>query len=100
LLLTAAVFAAPYISLPLSLWVYTADARALLLLALPLVMVLNAIIITAFGNSMGKKLFGIHAVNVQENRPFTFAENVGREMRVWGRGMALGIPIVNFFTMI
>jgi hypothetical protein len=79
---------------------YTADNRLLMLFALPFVMVLNAIIITMFGNSLGKKIFGIHAVNVQAHQPFTFAENIAREFRVWGRGMALGIPILNFFTMI
>lgn len=99
-LLTSSLLISPYVSLPLSLYLYTTDNRLLLLFLLPIVMVLNAIIITMFGNSLGKKIFGIQAVNVQAHEPFTFQENLAREFRVWGRGMALGIPILNFFTMI
>lgn len=99
-LITSTLLISPYVSLPFSLYVYTADNRLLMLFALPFVMVLNAIIITMFGNSLGKKIFGIHAVNVQAHERFTFQENLARELRVWGRGMALGIPILNFFTMI
>ncbi|TIO30411.1 RDD family protein [Mesorhizobium sp.] len=99
-LITSSLLISPYVSVPLSFTLYTADTRALMVFALPFVMVLNAIIITIFGNSMGKKIFGIHAINVQAHQRFTFVENVARELRVWGRGMALGIPILNFFTMI
>lgn len=99
-LLTIAFVATPYVSPELFLAMYTADPRALLFFALPIVLVLNGVIITVFGNSPGKKLFGIHAINVQADRPFTLSENVARELRVWVRGLALGIPFVNFFTMI
>ena len=100
LILILSIVVSPYISPSLYLALYTSDERALVLVALPFVMVVNAIIITIFGNSLGKKIFGIHAVNVQADRPFTFMENIARELRVWARGLALGIPIVNFFTMI
>lgn len=99
-LITSTLLISSYVSLPFSLYIYTADNRLLTLFALPFVMVLNAIIITVFGNSLGKKIFGIHAVNVQSHNRFSFQENLARELRVWGRGMALGIPILNFFTMI
>lgn len=99
-LLTTAFIGSSYLSPKLYLTIYTADPRALLFFALPVVMVLNGVIITVFGNSPGKKLFGIHAVNVQADRPFTLTENVTRELRVWVRGLALGIPFVNLFTMI
>ncbi|CAI2934993.1 RDD family protein [Aminobacter niigataensis] len=99
-LISSILLISPYVSLPFSLYMYTADNRLLMLFALPFVMVLNAIIITMFGNSLGKKIFGIHAVNVQSHKRFSFQENLARELRVWGRGMALGIPILNFFTMI
>jgi hypothetical protein len=100
LILTAAMLVSPYIDQRFFLTIYTADEKVLMLFALPFIMVLNAIIITVFGNSMGKKLFGIHAMSVQADRPFTLMENLSREMSVWARGLALGIPFVNFFTMI
>lgn len=99
-LLTTAFIASSHLSPKLFLVIYTADPRALLFFTLPVVMVLNAIIITVFGNSPGKKLFGIQVVNVQADRPFTLSENIARELRVWIRGLALGIPLVNLFTMI
>lgn len=100
LLLTATFVAASYLSPKFYLAIYTADPRALLLIALPAVLVFNAVVITVFGNSPGKKLFGIHTVNIQVERPFTLTENVVREMRVWIRGLAFGIPLINLFTMI
>jgi hypothetical protein len=90
----------PYVNLPFSLYIYSADSRLLMLCALPFVMVLNAIIITIFGNSLGKKIFGIHVVNVRSHNRLSFQGNLARELRVWVQGMALGIPFLNFFTMI
>lgn len=99
-LLTIAFIGSSYMSPKLYLSIYVADPRALLFFMLPVVMVFNGIIIAVFGNSPGKKLFGIRAVNVQADRSFTLTENIARELRVWMRGLALGIPFVNFFTMI
>lgn len=98
--LTVAFVAASYLSPKFYLVIYTADPRALLLIALPAVLILNAVVITVFGNSAGKKLFGIHTVNSQVDRPFTLTENIARELRVWIRGLAFGIPLINLITMI
>ncbi|ETA72673.1 MULTISPECIES: RDD family protein [Mesorhizobium] len=76
------------------------DARALFLVFLPAAHLINAIIITVFGNSIGKALFAIKAVPVEAGRSFSVTENVSREFRVWVSGIAFGIPLVCLATMI
>lgn len=100
ILMTAAFLVLPYVSPALYLQAYAADARVLFLLALPFAHIVNVIIITLFGNSLGKAIFAIKAMPLDGRAKFTFRENLGREFRVWTEGLALGIPIVNFFTMV
>lgn len=89
-----------YVSVPLYLQAYAADARILFILSLPFAHLLNAVLISVFGNSMGKALFAIKAVPTDGRDKFGFGANVARELRVWTEGLALGIPFVGFFTMI
>ncbi|WP_109369336.1 RDD family protein [Ochrobactrum soli] len=100
ILISAAIIISAYVSMPIFVKIYSTDARVLTLISLPFVMILNAIIITIFGNSIGKKIFGIHVVNLRSNKPFTLVENIARELRVWVKGMALGLPFISFFTLI
>ncbi len=76
------------------------NSNLLCLLFLPFAVFLNACIISIFGNSLGKALFGIKALPIQAGKSFSFLENVRREFSVWANGILLGIPVINFFTMI
>jgi hypothetical protein len=75
-------------------------APAMALLLLPLAVLTNAIIITLFGNSLGKAIFAIRAEPNDPDRHFGWGGNIVREFRVWLQGMALYIPLLSFFTMI
>lgn len=103
--ISTAIMAAVFLVLPsvspaLYLQAYAADARMLFLLTLPFAHIVNAIIITLFGNSLGKAVFAIKAVPIDGREKFTFWETLGREFRVYTEGLALGLPIVNLFTMV
>ncbi|RUW85005.1 RDD family protein [Mesorhizobium sp. M1E.F.Ca.ET.063.01.1.1] len=76
------------------------DSRGLFLIFLPAAHIANAVLISLFGNSMGKALFGIKAVPIQTATRFSFSENLGRELRVWTSGLAFGIPLICLATMI
>jgi len=77
------------------------DASTRLLPLLPLAIISNAIIITLFGNSLGKAIFAIRAEPIEFSfARFGWGANLMRECRVWIQGMALGIPLVSFFTMV
>ena len=60
---------------------------------------LNALVLTAFGNSPGKALFGLRAVPLDGAGRFGFAGHAAREFRVWVFGAGIGIPVVALVTM-
>ncbi|WP_210257154.1 RDD family protein [Devosia sp. MC1541] len=97
---TGITLALPSISIPLSLQWYMADSRAVFFLMLPLIMIINGLIISIFGNSLGKALFGIKALPVSGAPKFSVGDTVVRELTVWGKGLCLGIPILCLFTMV
>lgn len=99
-LLTGFYWVLPAVNLQLYLQLYFVDIRALVVLAMPVTLLVNAIIITLTGNSLGKAIFGIRAEPVDGRARFGFGGNLMREVRVWAQGLALGIPVLNFFTMI
>lgn len=73
----------------------------LFFLLLPFALLLNAVIVTVAGNSLGKALFGIKAVPLEVGRStLTFKENILRELGVWCKGLALGIPLLSVVTMV
>jgi hypothetical protein len=80
--------------------IHLANPIAILIWLLPLAFLTNAIIITLFGNSLGKALFAIRAEPNDPDRHFGWGGNIVREFRVWFQGMALYIPLLSFFTMI
>ena len=59
----------------------------------------NAAIISIFGNSLGKVIFGLRAAPALEAGDFGFTWVFRREMRVWFFGAAVGLPIIALFTM-
>ncbi|WP_439603128.1 RDD family protein [Devosia sp.] len=99
-LLTGLYWALPWISPQLLLQLSFVDTRVLVVLLLPVAFFLNSIVITLFGNSLGKAIFDIRAEPIDGRPRFGLAGNLKRELIVWVRGWALGIPLANFFTMI
>lgn len=101
LLLPTALYLGLRLASPqLSAKILSLDAPAMGLLLLPLAFLANAIIITLFGNSLGKALFAIRAEPNDPDRHFGWGSNIVREFRVWFQGMALYIPLLSLFTMI
>lgn len=62
-------------------------------LLLPAAMLLDAIVLTVFGNSLAKFLMGIRAETIRHER-FDFGTALNRNFQVWLKGVGLGIPIV------
>jgi uncharacterized RDD family membrane protein YckC len=69
------------------------------ILMLPLALVLDAILATLFGNTLGKVMLGLKVRNAGGER-LNFSHYVRRNFGVWTRGLGLGIPIVNMVVMI
>jgi len=99
-LLTGIYWVLPWVNPKLYLQVYFVDPRAMVFLLLPVVVVINAVIITLTGNSLGKAIFAIRAEPVDGRPRFGLGGNLKREFRVWAQGLGLGIPLVNIFTMV
>ncbi len=70
------------------------------LILLPVAMIQNGLVITMFGNSLGKALFGLRAVPIGGRRRFGLIGNIERELRVWFGGYGIGIPLFTFIAMI
>lgn len=66
---------------------------------LPLAMLLDAAVFSVAGNTPGKFLLGLSVVTVKFERP-DFATYLKRNMNVYIQGLALGIPLINLFTMV
>ena len=77
-------------------WIDTVNEGVFGLICLPLVMLLTAFSMTAFGTTLGKALFGIRVRNLTQNGPLRF--HLMRELQVWVQAMALGIPLFALFT--
>lgn len=97
---TGITLALPYVNMAWALQWYYVDARVLFLLLLPVTHLVNGIIVTLFGNSAGRAIFGIKAMPLDGRPKMSLDENIRREFSVWSQGLAFGIPIVNFFTMV
>ncbi|WP_055045763.1 RDD family protein [Devosia sp. A16] len=100
LLVTGLYLVLPSISPQLALDLYNAQPGAVALLLLPLALFINAGIITLCGNSLGKAIFAIRAEPIDGRQRFGFGGTLKREFTVWLRGLALGIPVFNLFTMV
>ena len=74
---------------------------ALLLLSvfsLPAVFFLDALVFAVAGNTPGKALLGLKVVTT-DGKPLSFDQYMRRNLSVWLRGYALGLPLVFLFTM-
>ncbi len=99
-LLTIIYWVLPSVNPKLYLQIYFVDPRAMFLILLPFAHFINAVIITLTGNSLGKAIFAAKAEPIDGRDRFGFGGNLAREFRVWTQGLALGIPILNLFTMV
>lgn len=80
-------------------WLETPQAdAAFTLFCLPVALILDAVVHTLFGNTPGKALVGIR-VTSQFGYPLDFFEYAKRNLGMWVKGLAFGLPIVILFTM-
>ena len=74
------------------------SAGALGLLMTPLALFAEALIFGLFGTTIGKLLMGVRVTLLGGARP-TYLQYLGRVLRVYWSGLALGIPLFALFTM-
>lgn len=67
------------------------------LVILPFVLALDAIILSAFGNSIGRKMIGIRVETINRQK-LDLGKSFDRAFRVWLFGFAIGFPIICLFT--
>lgn len=75
----------------------TWDGRLLTVLLLPLTIPISALVISAFGTSIGLMIAGLR-IETASGKNIPFATNLKREFRTY-LAMGLGIPIVGLFTL-
>lgn len=73
------------------------SGRLLGLMILPVVFAVDAIILSMFGNTLGRALIGIRVETLDRSR-LDILTAIGRGLRVWCFGCAFGIPIATLFT--
>jgi uncharacterized RDD family membrane protein YckC len=64
------------------------------LLILPFVMIIDAVIISKFGSSLGKAIAGLRVADIDHEK-LTLETSLRRNMQVYLKGLALGIPLLN-----
>lgn len=65
---------------------------------LPLVMVIDAAVYSAFGNTLGKWIAGVKVLDLKgEKVPFSIY--LKRNFRVWWSGIGTGFPLITLFTL-
>lgn len=68
------------------------------ILCLPFALIIDAVIYRLIGNTPGKALLGLK-VGLLDASPLSFGQYLGRNFSIWLKGLALGFPLINFFTM-
>lgn len=68
------------------------------ILCLPFALILDAAIYRLIGNTPGKALLGLK-VGLLDSSPLSFGQYLGRNFAIWVKGLALGFPLINLFTM-
>lgn len=68
-----------------------------LLFMLPFTVLMEAIIIALFGNTLGKAILKTRIINA-EGEKLSFTEALKRSLFIYFYGYALGFPIINFIT--
>jgi len=70
-----------------------------IVLTVSIAALVGGLVVGVSGSSLGKAIFGIKVVD-RNMHAIGIRRGLNREMHVWFRGMALGIPIVAIFTML
>ena len=68
------------------------------ILCLPIAMMLDAIVYQVAGNTPGKAFLGL-TVGTIHAKSLGFSQYLTRNFSVWSTGLALGLPLINLFTM-
>lgn len=68
------------------------------ILCLPFALILDAAIYRLLGNTPGKAFLGLK-VGLLDASPLSFGQYLGRNFAIWAKGVALGFPFINLFTM-
>jgi uncharacterized RDD family membrane protein YckC len=80
-------------------WINKSSSSQLFsILCLPIALCLDAIVYSIFSNTPGKALLGIN-VETANGKPLSFLQYLSRNLSMWARGFAFGIPFINLFTM-
>jgi uncharacterized RDD family membrane protein YckC len=80
-------------------WLYEPGASPLFnLLCLPIALILDALLYKIVGNTPGKALLGLK-VGTLDGKSLSLAQYLTRNFSMWLSGFALGIPLINLFTM-
>ena len=69
------------------------------ILCLPGALIMDAAIYRLIGNTPGKALLGLK-VGLLDASTLSFGQYLGRNFLIWVKGLALGVPLVNLFTMV
>lgn len=68
------------------------------IICLPIALVFDALLYRALGNTPGKALLGLKVQTVDRKR-LSFVQYLDRNVSIWVRGLALGLPPINLITM-
>jgi uncharacterized RDD family membrane protein YckC len=68
------------------------------ILSVLLLIPIEAFLLGMFGTTLGKALYGI-SVHQQSGEPLKLGQSVWRSFAVAFRGMAIGVPLLNLFTL-
>jgi uncharacterized RDD family membrane protein YckC len=80
-------------------WINGPGASQLLgILCLPIALILDAFLYRVAGNTPGKALLGLK-VGTLDGKPLSLTQYINRNFAMWASGLALGLPLVNLFTM-
>lgn len=68
------------------------------IMCLPIALILDTGIYRLIGNTPGKALLGLK-VGLLNASPLSFGQYLGRNLSIWLKGLAIGLPLINLFTM-
>ena len=70
------------------------------IIALPLIILCEAIILGTTGTTFGKWLLNIKIVSKTDNQNISFFDALKRTVLLWVKGLGFGLPIINFIPMV
>lgn len=82
-----------------AVWISKPGSETLFgILIMPIALIFDAALYSLAGNTPGKMLLGLKVTRLG-GIPLEFGEYFSRNMSVWFSGLALGLPLINLFTM-